>query len=131
MTIAVIALNRPIPVRRTGNPAGSASGGAPTVARFCWIHAELNVTVYQRTISDLLLEQTLAPSTGQENRIYSSGSTMRNRGLEASLTLSPVRSRNVNWIFRTTFFANRAKITTVAWQLWSQAWPETTIALQL
>jgi TonB-linked SusC/RagA family outer membrane protein len=73
--------------------------------------AELTLTVYQRNIKDLLLEQTLAPSSGQENRIFSSGSTLRNRGIEASLTLSPVRSASVNWIFRTTFFANRSKIT--------------------
>jgi TonB-linked SusC/RagA family outer membrane protein len=73
--------------------------------------AELTLTGYQRNIKDLLLEQTLAPSSGQENRIFSSGSTLRNRGIEASLTLSPVRSASVNWIFRTTFFANRSKIT--------------------
>lgn len=73
--------------------------------------AELTLTLYQRNIKDLLLEQTLAPSIGQENRIFSSGSTLRNRGVEASLTLSPVRTANLNWIFRTTFFANRSKIT--------------------
>jgi TonB-linked SusC/RagA family outer membrane protein len=73
--------------------------------------AELTLTAYQRNIKDLLLEQTLAPSSGQENRIFSSGSTLRNRGIEASLTLSPVRTASVNWIFRTTFFANRSKIT--------------------
>ena len=73
--------------------------------------AELTLTVYQRNIKDLLLEQTLAPSSGQENRIFSSASTLRNRGIEASLTLSPIRSTNLNWIFRTTFFANRSKIT--------------------
>ena len=73
--------------------------------------AELTLTGYQRNIKDLLLEQTLPPSSGQENRIFSSGSTLRNRGIEASLTLSPVRTASVNWIFRTTFFANRSKIT--------------------
>jgi TonB-linked SusC/RagA family outer membrane protein len=80
-------------------------------ATFADGRAELTFTAYQRNIKNLLLEQTLAPSTGQENRIFSSGSTMRNRGVEASLTLSPVRSANVNWIFRTTFFANRSKVT--------------------
>ena len=80
-------------------------------ATFANGRAELTLTGYQRNIKDLLLEQTLAPSSGQENRIFSSGSTLRNRGLEASLTLSPVRSASVNWIFRTTFFANRSKIT--------------------
>ncbi len=80
-------------------------------ATFANGRAELTVTGYQRNIKDLLVEQTLAPSSGQENRIFSSASTLRNRGLETSLTLSPVRSASVNWVFRTTFFANRSKIT--------------------
>jgi TonB-linked SusC/RagA family outer membrane protein len=73
--------------------------------------AEVNFTVYQRTISNLLLDQTLAPSSGQESRIFSSDSKLRNRGVEVALTVSPVQSRDVNWLFRTTFFANRSKIT--------------------
>ena len=73
--------------------------------------AELSLTLYQRNIRDLILEQTVAPSVGQELRVFGNGGRLRNRGVEASLTLHPVRSRDVNWIFRTTFFANRAKIT--------------------
>src|SRR5215210_6377242 len=73
--------------------------------------AELTMTLYQRNIRDLILEQTVAPSVGQELRVFGNGGRMRNRGIETSLTLQPVQSRNVNWIFRTTFFANRAKIT--------------------
>ncbi len=73
--------------------------------------AELNFSVYQRTISKLLLEQTLAPSTGQETRIFSSDSKLRNRGIEVALTLSPIQTRDVNWLFRTTFFKNKATIT--------------------
>jgi TonB-linked SusC/RagA family outer membrane protein len=73
--------------------------------------AELTLTLYQRNIRDLLLEQTLATSTGQELRVFSSESRLRNRGIEASVTISPIRSRDISWIFRTTFFANRAKIT--------------------
>lgn len=72
--------------------------------------AELNFSVYQRTISKLLLEQTLAPSSGQETRIFSSDSKLRNRGIEVGLTLSPIRTRDVNWLFRTTFFKNEATI---------------------
>jgi TonB-linked SusC/RagA family outer membrane protein len=73
--------------------------------------AQLTLTVYQKNITDLLLERTLAPSSGQTNQIFSSGSTLRNRGLEASLTVQPVQSKDVNWILRTTFFANKSKIT--------------------
>jgi TonB-dependent starch-binding outer membrane protein SusC len=80
-------------------------------ATFANGRAQLTLTAYQRNIKDVLLEQTLAPSSGQENRIFSSTSSLRNRGLEASLTLQPIQSRNINWVFRTTFFANRAKVT--------------------
>jgi hypothetical protein len=73
--------------------------------------AGLTLTLYQRNIRDLLLEQTLATSTGQELRVFSSESRLRNQGIEASFTISPIRSKDVNWISRTTFFANRAKIT--------------------
>src|SRR4051812_18369430 len=73
--------------------------------------AEVTMTVYQRNIRDLILEQTVAPSVGQELRIFGNGGKMRNRGVEASLTLQPIRSRDVSWLFRTTFFANKAKIT--------------------
>ncbi|HEU5303949.1 MAG TPA: SusC/RagA family TonB-linked outer membrane protein [Gemmatimonadales bacterium] len=73
--------------------------------------AELTLTLYQRNIRDLILEQTVAPSVGQELRVFGNGGRLRNRGVEASFTVQPVQSRDVNWIFRTTFFANRAKIT--------------------
>jgi TonB-dependent starch-binding outer membrane protein SusC len=76
--------------------------------------AQLAFTVYQKHITDLLLERTLAPSTGQANQIFSSNSTLRNRGIEAALTLQPVQSKSVNWVVRTTFFANRSKITRLA-----------------
>jgi TonB-linked SusC/RagA family outer membrane protein len=73
--------------------------------------AELNATVYQRTISNLLLEQTIAPSLGQEFRIFTSDSKLRNRGIEAALTITPIQSRDLTWLFRTTFFKNRSTVT--------------------
>ncbi|MGH7497370.1 MAG: SusC/RagA family TonB-linked outer membrane protein [Gemmatimonadales bacterium] len=71
----------------------------------------LSVSVYQRTISNLLLEQTLAPSSGQLTRIFSSDSKLRNRGVEASLAITPVQTKDVNWIFTTTFARNISKVT--------------------
>ncbi len=101
-----------------GNRAGDPSIGpekqtefeAGFDAQLASGRAELNLSVYQRTISDLLLEQTLAPSSGQETRIFRSDSRLRNRGIEVALTLIPIQSRDVNWLFRTTFFKNRATI---------------------
>ncbi|HEY7612399.1 MAG TPA: SusC/RagA family TonB-linked outer membrane protein [Gemmatimonadales bacterium] len=80
-------------------------------ANFAGGRAQINLTLYQRTISDLILEQTVAPSLGIESRIFSSDSKLRNRGIEAALTVSPVQSRNVSWLVRTTFFKNKSKVT--------------------
>jgi TonB-linked SusC/RagA family outer membrane protein len=71
----------------------------------------LSLTLYQRSISNLLLEQTLAPSSGQATRIFSSDSKLRNRGVEASLAITPVRTSTANWIFTTTFSKNVSKVT--------------------
>jgi len=71
--------------------------------------ATLGVTVYQKTITDLLLEQNLAPSTGYVSRIFNGGK-LRNRGIEAALQLSPVRAQDITWILRSTFFLTRSKV---------------------
>jgi TonB-dependent starch-binding outer membrane protein SusC len=72
---------------------------------------DLSLTLYQRNISDLILVQTIAPSIGQQFRAFSSTSTLRNRGVEASVGLQPVHTRDASWLFRTTFSLNRSKIT--------------------
>ena len=71
--------------------------------------ATLGVTVYQKTITDLLLEQNLAPSTGYVSRIFNGGK-LRNRGIEAALQVSAVRATDVSWILRSTFFLTRSKV---------------------
>src|SRR2546425_6586020 len=71
--------------------------------------ASLGVTVYQKTITDLLLEQNLAPSTGYVSRIFNGGK-LRNRGIEAALQVSPVLTADVSWILRSTFFLTRSKV---------------------
>ena len=76
--------------------------------------ADLSLTVYQRNISDLILVQTIAPSIGQQFRAFSSTSTLRNRGVEASFGIQPIRTRDASWLFRTTFSLNRSKITNLS-----------------
>jgi TonB-linked SusC/RagA family outer membrane protein len=73
--------------------------------------AQLTLTLYQKNITDLLLERTLAPSVGQANQIFSSGSTLRNQGIEVAFTVQPIQTKGINWVSRATFFANRSKIT--------------------
>ncbi len=78
-------------------------------ATFANQFATLGVTLYQKTVTDLLLLQSVAPSTGYRQRIFNGGK-LRNRGIEAALAVSPVRTPEVNWVLRSTFYLNRSKI---------------------
>ncbi len=72
--------------------------------------AAVEFSVYQRTITDLILERTLAPSSGFTTEIFNGGE-LRNRGIEVGLSFTPVLTDQVNWLFRTTFFSNKSEIT--------------------
>ena len=67
-------------------------------------------TVYQKSISDLLLTRTLAPSSGLVSEIFNGGK-LRTRGVELAVGIVPVQTSAMSWYFRTTFSANRSKIT--------------------
>jgi len=75
--------------------------------------SNLTFTVYQKKITDLLVEQTLPPSMGNLTRVFNGGE-LRNRGIEIGLAFTPVQTADVNWVFRTTFFANRSKVLDLA-----------------
>ena len=67
-------------------------------------------TVYQKNISDLLLSREIAPSTGFTAQTLNGGK-LRVRGVEASLGATFIQNSSTNWLFRTTFFLDRNKIT--------------------
>ncbi|WP_307733732.1 SusC/RagA family TonB-linked outer membrane protein [Stigmatella ashevillensis] len=67
-------------------------------------------SVYQRTISDLLLQRSLAPSTGFANQFFNGGS-LRNRGVEVMLQVRPFSDEQFEWVSNTTFALNRSKVT--------------------
>lgn len=71
--------------------------------------ATLELTGFQKNITDLLLQRTLAPSSGFTDAIFNGGE-LRTRGIEAALGLVPVQSRDVQWVFRSTFFKTESKI---------------------
>jgi len=71
--------------------------------------ANATFTFFNKTISDLLLLQTLPPSSGQVDRIFNGGK-LRNRGFEASLGYALVQSPEMSWIVRGTFFSYRPVI---------------------
>jgi TonB-linked SusC/RagA family outer membrane protein len=72
--------------------------------------AAVEFSVYERKITDLILERTLAPSSGFFEEVFNGGE-LQNRGVEVALTLTPVLTESVNWIFRTQFFSNSSEIT--------------------
>ena len=69
----------------------------------------LEVTHFRKNVSDLLLQRTLAPSSGFALEIFNGGK-MRTTGVEVAFNVVPVQSANIDWLFRTTFFRSRSKI---------------------
>lgn len=74
--------------------------------------ASLEITGFQRNISDLLITRTLAPSTGYSAEV-SNGAAMRVRGLEVGLSGYPVQNERVAWNTRLTYGMNRSLITSL------------------
>jgi TonB-linked SusC/RagA family outer membrane protein len=70
----------------------------------------VELTAYQRVISDLLLTQSTATSTGVAFQEGNFGS-LRNRGVEFLLQATPVRTGGFQWLARTSLSVNRSQIT--------------------
>ena len=73
--------------------------------------ASFGFTYYRKIVTDLLLVQSLAPSTGYATRIFNGpGAQLSNWGVELEAAVSPVRKPDANWILRSTFSLNRSNI---------------------
>jgi TonB-dependent starch-binding outer membrane protein SusC len=72
----------------------------------------LELTGYQRNISNLLLQRALPTSTGFGTQ-FSNGGKMRNRGVEAALTIKPVATKMLEWTTRGTLTLNRSEVITL------------------
>jgi len=68
-----------------------------------------NLTVFNKTVTDLLLTTAPAPSSGVATRILNGGK-LRDRGLEASLGYAIAQRADLNWIVRTNFTMTRSKV---------------------
>ena len=71
--------------------------------------ANVEFTIYEKRISDLLLTRALAPVTGFGTQVFNGG-VMRTRGLEVGLSVLPVQTGSVQWNARFNFFMSRSKI---------------------
>lgn len=70
----------------------------------------LEFSVYQKSISDLLLTRALAPSSGFGVEVFNGGK-LRTRGVEIALGLVPMRRGRFEWFSRVTFATTRSVVT--------------------
>jgi TonB-dependent starch-binding outer membrane protein SusC len=72
-------------------------------------NATLEFTLYRQNITDLLLQRTVAPSSGFSFQFFNGGE-LRTEGVEAALSATPLRTPAFSWVTRTTFSTSRSKI---------------------
>ena len=75
--------------------------------------SRVELTGFERNISDLLITRTLAPTSGFSSEVFS-GAAMRVRGFEAVLNAYPVQSTQANgfsWNTRINYARNYSEIT--------------------
>ncbi len=70
----------------------------------------IDVTGFQRNISDLLITRTLAPASGYSSEV-SNGASMRVWGFESSMSLFPIQRTGFSWNTRLNWGMNRSRIT--------------------
>ena len=69
----------------------------------------VEVSYFDRTITDLLLQAPLAPTSGFTQR-FINGGKLKTNGIEGSLTLVPIRTRDVQWTSRTQYYTFESKV---------------------
>ena len=71
--------------------------------------ASLELTLFQRKTSDLLVPVTPAPSSGFGLQ-FLNGGKIKNEGIEIAAGITPVQREHLNWTFRTTFTSIRNRV---------------------
>jgi len=66
----------------------------------------IEITKYKQNITDLVLNRVLAPSTGFTSRFENVGS-VENKGIELSITGTPVQTNDFKWDIRATYSHNK------------------------
>lgn len=80
-----------------------------------FLHNGISLTadIYQKNTYDLLLQATMPASSGYESAMINVGS-MRNRGIELSITAIPVQTKNFTWTSTLNFGMNNNTVTALA-----------------
>lgn len=69
----------------------------------------VELTGFRKEISDLLLQRTLAPSSGFGVEIFNGGK-LRTTGVEIGVNVVPIQTADADWIVRTSYASTRSKI---------------------
>lgn len=69
----------------------------------------LGLSYYNQQISDLVVNRTVAPSSGGLTIINNAG-TMENKGFELALGITPIKTKDLTWDLGLIYSANRNKI---------------------
>lgn len=80
-----------------------------------FLHNRISLTadIYQKNTYDLLLQATMPASSGYESAMINVGS-MRNRGIELSITAIHVQTKNFTWTSTLNFGMNNNTVTALA-----------------
>ena len=71
--------------------------------------AQLELSWYQRNVTELLLRRALPPSSGFGTALFNGGE-MRTRGWEAAFTIRPIDNGTISWQSTTTFSTDESVI---------------------
>ena len=72
--------------------------------------ARISATQFRKQIDKLLLQATIAPSTGFSSQ-WINGGQIVTHGTEIELGMTPVQMGHVEWISNTTYSSNKGKVT--------------------
>jgi TonB-linked SusC/RagA family outer membrane protein len=70
----------------------------------------LTFSYYNKTVSDLLLEVSVAPTTGFSSLLDNISGTLKNKGVELMLTGMPIKAKDFTWTSTLIYNRNRNKI---------------------
>lgn len=70
----------------------------------------LEVTGYLQKISDLILQRSIAPSSGYVSQIQNGGN-METKGIEIAAAATPIQGEGLTWVSRASFFKTKSTIT--------------------
>lgn len=111
--IAFLGRNTIIPSSTLANPAVRPERMAELEGGFdmSFLNSRINLTAtaYNQQIKDLVVNRTLAPTTGGTGIVNNVG-TMENRGVELMLDVVPVKTKDFSWDVTFIFNRNRNKI---------------------